>query len=73
MADTGPGLPADLGDRIFDPFISTKETGTGLGLSICKRVAESHGGTIVAADRPGGGAVFSVRLPGPGGGPGTAV
>jgi two-component system sensor histidine kinase HydH len=63
VADTGPGLPAGLGERIFEPFVSTKETGTGLGLSICRRVAESHGGTIVGANRPDGGAVFTVRLP----------
>lgn len=63
VADTGPGLPAALGERIFEPFVSTKETGTGLGLSICKRAAESHGGTIAAANRAGGGAVFTVRIP----------
>ena len=63
VADTGHGLPADLGDQIFEPFVSTKETGLGLGLSICKRLVEAHGGTITAAGRPGGGAVFTVRLP----------
>lgn len=63
VADTGSGLPGELGDRIFDPFVSTKETGTGLGLTICRRVAEAHGGALTAADRPGGGAVFTVRLP----------
>jgi signal transduction histidine kinase len=63
VADTGPGLPAELRDQIFEPFVSTKETGVGLGLSICKRIVEAHGGTIAAADRPGGGAVFTVRLP----------
>lgn len=73
VADTGPGLPAALGDRIFDPFVSTKETGTGLGLSICKRAAEAHGGTIGAANRAGGGAVFSVRLPPPAPRPGGSV
>jgi two-component system, NtrC family, sensor histidine kinase HydH len=63
ISDTGCGLPAGLGARIFEPFVSTKETGLGLGLSICKRIVEAHEGEIQAADRPGGGAVFTVRLP----------
>jgi signal transduction histidine kinase len=63
VTDTGCGLPAALGPRIFAPFVSTKETGLGLGLSICKRIVEAHGGAIEAANRPGGGAVFTVRLP----------
>jgi signal transduction histidine kinase len=63
VADTGPGLPAGLEGRIFDPFVSTKETGLGLGLSICKRIVEAHGGSIAAANAPAGGATFVVRLP----------
>jgi signal transduction histidine kinase len=63
VADTGPGLPADLGPRIFEPFVSNKPTGIGLGLSICKRIVEDHGGTIRAANRTEGGAVFTVQLP----------
>jgi signal transduction histidine kinase len=63
VADSGCGLPAALGDRIFDPFTTTRETGLGLGLSICKRIAAAHGGTLTAANRPGGGAVFTLRLP----------
>jgi two-component system sensor histidine kinase HydH len=63
VSDTGCGLPAGLGPRIFEPFVSTKETGLGLGLSICKRIVEAHEGEIQSADRPGGGAVFTVRLP----------
>ena len=63
VADTGGGLPAGLGAQIFEPFVSTKETGLGLGLSICKRIVEAHGGTIDAANRPEGGAAFTVRLP----------
>lgn len=63
VTDTGPGLPRDLGQDIFAPFVSTKVTGIGLGLSVSKRLVEAHGGEIAAADRPGGGAVFSVRLP----------
>ncbi|WP_406697579.1 ATP-binding protein [Singulisphaera sp. Ch08] len=63
VLDRGCGLPAELGDRIFEPFVSTKVTGLGLGLSICKRIVEAHGGRITATARPGGGAVFTVRLP----------
>jgi signal transduction histidine kinase len=63
VADTGGGLPKELGERIFTPFTTTKETGLGLGLSICKRIAEEHGGAITAANRPEGGAVFTLSLP----------
>lgn len=63
VADVGRGLPAELGDRIFEPFISTKDSGAGLGLAICKRIVEEHGGEITAASRPEQGAVFTVRLP----------
>lgn len=69
VADRGCGLPPGLGDGIFDPFTTTKETGLGLGLSICKRIALAHGGTLTGRNRPGGGAVFTLRLaraPGPG-------
>jgi signal transduction histidine kinase len=63
VADSGCGLPAALGERIFEPFTTTKETGLGLGLSICRRIAAAHGGTITGAGKPGGGAVFTVQLP----------
>ena len=63
VADSGRGLPAELGDRIFEPFVSTKETGLGLGLSICRRIVEAHGGRITAADRPGGGAALHGPAP----------
>jgi signal transduction histidine kinase len=64
VTDTGCGLPAHLGERIFTPFTTTKETGLGLGLSICKRIAEAHGATLTGTDRPEGGAVFTFDLPG---------
>lgn len=63
VCDTGPGLPSELGSKIFEPFVGTKPSGIGLGLSICKRIVESHGGEIRAANRPEGGAVFTVWLP----------
>jgi len=63
VADRGCGLPAVEGERIFEPFVSTKEGGTGLGLPISRRIVEDHGGRLDAADREGGGAVFIVRLP----------
>lgn len=63
VADRGCGLPADVGDRIFEPFVSTKDGGTGLGLSTCKRIVADHGGEIRAENREGGGAAFTVRLP----------
>jgi signal transduction histidine kinase len=63
IEDEGPGLAPDMVERIFEPFVSTKDSGTGLGLAICKRIVEDHGGTIVAANRPHGGAVFTVTLP----------
>jgi signal transduction histidine kinase len=63
VADNGPGIPSDEADRIFEPFVSTKETGTGLGLPICRRIVEAHGGTIAVENGTAGGAEFAVRLP----------
>ena len=63
IADSGPGIPQDLGDRIFEPYVSTKDTGIGLGLAICRRIVQSHDGEIIASNAPEGGAVFTVCLP----------
>lgn len=57
--DSGHGISHDVLNRLFDPFVSTKETGTGLGLSICKRVLEAHDGIIIAENETRGGAVIS--------------
>ncbi len=63
VADNGPGIPKQLGDRIFEPYVSTKETGIGLGLAICRRIVESHGGKLTASNAADGGAMFTIRLP----------
>ncbi len=63
VSDDGPGIPAELRQRVFNPFFTTKDTGTGLGLSIVHRIAEAHGGRIEVGDRPGGGASFTLVLP----------
>ena len=64
VSDTGPGIPDEKLGSIYDPFYTTKgERGTGLGLAICQQIIETHKGTITAANRPGGGAVFTVRIP----------
>lgn len=63
ISDNGPGLEPSVAEKVFEPFISTKETGMGLGLSISRRIVEAHGGTIEAANAPNGGAVFTLQIP----------
>ena len=65
IADSGPGIAAEVLPRIFDPFFTTKEVGqgTGLGLTLAYGVIQEHGGTIQAANAPEGGAVFTIDLP----------
>ncbi len=63
VEDTGPGVDASTRQRLFEPLITTKENGVGLGLALVKRIAERHGGSVEYADRPGGGARFTVHLP----------
>jgi C4-dicarboxylate-specific signal transduction histidine kinase len=62
VADTGPGLPPDLAERLFEPFVSGKADGMGIGLSISRSIVEAHGGEISAGPNPGGGAVFRFTL-----------
>ncbi|MDP7515671.1 MAG: ATP-binding protein [Arenicellales bacterium] len=63
LQDNGPGFPAKLLDRIFEPYVTTKTSGSGLGLPISRRIIEENGGTMRATNLPKGGAVVIIHLP----------
>ncbi|MDA8079828.1 MAG: ATP-binding protein [Nitrospiraceae bacterium] len=65
ISDTGPGIPADLIEKIFNPFFTTKPVGegTGLGLAICHKIVEEHNGAIDAVSEIGKGTTFTIRIP----------
>ena len=67
VADDGDGIPDDMLDNLFEPYVTTKTRGTGLGLAVVKKIVEEHGGVIMVANQPGGGARFTIRLPVDGG------
>jgi two-component system sensor histidine kinase HydH len=60
--DSGPGIPAGILDKLFNPFFTTKDHGTGLGLAIVHRVVEAHDGSIRVTNPPEGGARFEIRI-----------
>ncbi len=62
VSDTGPGIPDDLRDHIFKPFVSNSPGGTGLGLAITQRIITAHRGSINVNSFPGG-TVFTISLP----------
>jgi signal transduction histidine kinase len=63
IGDTGPGLPPEALERLFEPYYTTKPSGTGLGMAIAFRVVTEHRGTIRASNRKGKGAQITIRLP----------
>ena len=67
IIDRGPGIPSADMERVFDKFYRLQRpnsvAGTGLGLSIVKGIVEAHGGTVSAANQPGGGTIITLVLP----------
>jgi signal transduction histidine kinase len=63
VLDRGPGVPAELAARAFEPYVSSKNRGSGLGLSLVRDVATQHGGRAELVNREGGGAVARLFLP----------
>jgi len=63
VSDTGPGIPLEVGQRLFEQFFTTKPQGTGLGLSISRQIVEEHGGRIGWSSVIGAGTTFTISLP----------
>ena len=62
VRDTGPGIPANILPRLFEPFVTSKSGGTGLGLAIVRRIIEDHGGRITVSAQDGEGTCFMLSL-----------
>lgn len=63
VSDSGSGIAPEVLQRIFDPFVTTKQEGSGLGLAISRQIVEQHRGTISVRNEPAGGATFTIALP----------
>jgi signal transduction histidine kinase len=63
VSDTGEGIPPEILDHIFEPFVTTKKTGTGLGLSISYGLIEAYNGRITVTSQVGAGTTFTILLP----------
>ena len=62
ISDSGPGVPSNIRDKIFDPFFSTKNDSTGIGLSIAQRIVTDHGGSLTVSQSKWGGAEFTIAI-----------
>ena len=63
VIDTGPGIDPQIAARLFEPFVTTKQSGMGVGLSICREIVEFHGGRLWAQPNPAGGTEFRFTVP----------
>ena len=63
LQDTGPGIPAEMREQVFNPFVTTKKSGVGLGLSIVSKIVDEHHGTIRLDNSQGQGACFEIFFP----------
>jgi two-component system, LuxR family, sensor kinase FixL len=63
VSDTGPGIPPERLESVFEPFLTTKESGLGMGLAICRKIAAVHGGVLSAQSQQSQGATFRLVLP----------
>ena len=63
VTDHGHGVPRQLGEHVFHPFVTTKSDGLGVGLAISKTIVESYGGSLSYSDNPRGGSIFTIELP----------
>lgn len=63
VSDNGPGLPPEISEQLFQPFVTTKAKGMGIGLSICRSIIDAHGGRLWAKSGPDGGAAFHFTVP----------
>jgi C4-dicarboxylate-specific signal transduction histidine kinase len=63
VSDRGTGIAADMRDRLFSPFTTSKSGGVGMGLALCQSIVAAHGGRLTGANNPEGGATFSFTLP----------
>jgi signal transduction histidine kinase len=63
VRDSGPGLPEDVRKKLFQPFVTTKESGMGVGLMICQSIIQFHGGSIEVSSDNQTGTTFCFRLP----------
>jgi signal transduction histidine kinase len=63
VSDSGPGVPQEIKDKIFDPYFTTKHEGTGIGLSLCHRIISDHGGSLAVSESELGGGEFRIEIP----------